>query len=380
MNVTAPSAPPSLFDPVQLGHIACANRIVMAPLTRTRAPGELPNALMAEYYGQRATAGLIIAEAMQVCPEGIGYMHTPGLYTPEQTAAWRQVTDAVHARGGRIVAQLWHVGRISHDLLQPGGQPPVSSSNKPAEGVKTRTPEGAKMASVPRPLRLDEIPLLIERYRKAARLAIEAGFDGVELHAANGYLIEQFLRDSINDRSDAYGGPIANRARLLVEVMQAMVDEIGGGRVGIRLSPITPANAAPQDSNAQALYEHVARQLAPMGLAFMEIVEGSTGGPRDLSDQGVQPFDYAALKQAFGGPVIMNNGYTRQMAIDAVATGWADAVSFGRPFISNPDLVRRLREDAPLQPVTGGTVYASDATGYTDYPTLDQARAAATAA
>jgi len=374
------TAPASLFDPVQFGDIACANRIVMAPLTRTRAPGELPNALMAEYYGQRATAGLIIAEAMQVCPEGIGYMHTPGLYTPEQAAAWRQATDAVHAQGGRIVAQVWHVGRISHDLLQPGGQPPVSSSNKPAEGVKTRTPEGAKMASVPRPLRLDEIPALIARYRTAARLAIDAGFDGVELHAANGYLIEQFLRDSINDRSDAYGGPIAHRARLLVEVMQAMVDEIGAGRVGIRLSPITPANAAPQDSDAQALYEHVARQLAPMGLAFMEIVEGSTGGPRDLSDQGVKPFDYAALKHAFGGKVIMNNGYSRQMAIDAVASGWADAVSFGRPFISNPDLVRRLREDAPLQAVTGGTVYASDAAGYTDYPTLDQARAAATAA
>jgi N-ethylmaleimide reductase len=233
------------------------------------------------------------------------------------------------------------------------------------------------MASVPRPLRLDEIPALISRYRQAARLAVEAGFDGVEIHGANGYLLEQFLRDSINDRSDAYGGPIENRARLLVEVMQAVVAEIGGGRSAIRLSPVTPANAAPQDSNAQALYEHVARQLAPLGMAFLEIVEGATGGPRDLSDQGVAPFDYAAFKHAFGGPVVMNNGYSRQMAIDAVASGWADAVSFGRPFIANPDLVRRLKEDAPLQPVTGGTVYASDATGYTDYPTLDQARALA---
>jgi N-ethylmaleimide reductase len=367
----------TLFDPVQLGALRLRNRVVMAPLTRTRALGEVPNALMATYYRQRASAGLIIGEATQVCPEGVGYLHTPGLYTAEQTAAWRQVTDAVHAEGGLIIAQLWHVGRISHHLLQPGHRPPVSSSATPTANVKVRTPEGARMADTPRPLTLDEIPGVVAAYAQAARNAVAAGFDGVQVHGANGYLLEQFLRDSINHRTDAYGGPLPNRARLLLEVMRAVAGAIGADRTALRLSPITPANDAPQDSDPQALYGHVAEQLAPLKLAFLEIVEGATGGPRDLTGQGVPAFDYAALKRAFGGPVVMNNGYTRAMAIEAVASGWADAVSFGRPFISNPDLVRRLREDRPLQPVTGGTVYLSDATGYTDYPTLDDAPAVA---
>jgi len=342
----------TLFDPLRLGDIQIANRIVMAPLTRTRAPGELANDLMRTYYQQRASAGLIVAEAMQVCESGRGYMDTPGLYTAEMAAAWRPVTDAVHAAGGRIVAQLWHVGRISHSSLQPGGDAPLSSGTV-AANVKTRTPTGAQPASVPRVLRLDEIPGIVAAYRHAAQLALDAGFDGVEVHGANGYLLEQHLRDSLNNRADAYGGSIANRARLLLEVMQAVVDQIGGGRTGIRLSPITPANDLGQDSDAQALY--------------------TTGGPRDLTAQGVKPFDYAAMRAAFGGPWIVNNGYTRQMALDAVASGAADAVAFGRPFISNPDLVRRLREDAPLQPVVQSTVYVSGATGYTDYPTLDSA-------
>ncbi len=371
---------PTLFDPIQLGDLSLATRVVMSPLTRTRAPGELANDLMREYYAQRANpatgAALIISEAIQVCPEGRGYIDTPGLYTPEQTAAWQPVTAAVHAAGGKIIAQLWHVGRISHNLLQPGGAAPVSSSNKVAEGVKTRTSEGAKLAAQPRPLRLDEVPGVIAAYRQAARNAITAGFDGVQVHGANGYLLEQFLRDSINDRADAYGGPIENRARLLLEVMRAVADEIGAGRTALRLSPITPANAAPQDSDAQALYTYVAAQLAPLKLAFLEVVEGATGGPRDLSEQGVKPFDYAAMRAAFGGPWMVNNGYTRQMALDVVASGGADAVAFGRPFISNPDLGLRLREDAPLAPINPGTVYLSNATGYTDYPTLAQARAA----
>ena len=366
----------TLFDPLRLGDIQLANRIVMAPLTRTRAPGELANDLMREYYQQRATAGLIVAEAMQVAESGRGYMDTPGLYTAEMATAWRPVTDAVHAAGGRIVAQLWHVGRISHSSLQPGGDAPLSSGAVVAN-VKTRTPTGAQPASVPRVLRLDEIPGIVAAYRHAARLALDAGFDGVEVHGANGYLLEQHLRDSLNNRADAYGGSIANRARLLLEVMQAVVDEIGGGRTGIRLSPITPANDLGQDSDAQALYTYVATQLAPMKLAFIHVVEGATGGPRDLTPQGVKPFDYAAMRAAFGGPWIVNNGYTRQMALDAVASGAADAVAFGRLFISNPDLVRRLREDAPLQPVVQSTVYVSGATGYTDYPTLDTAPASA---
>jgi N-ethylmaleimide reductase len=365
----------TLFDPLRLGDIALPNRVVMAPLTRTRAPGELANALMATYYQQRASAGLIVAEAMQVCESGRGYLHTPGLYTAEQAAAWRPVTEAVHGAGGRIVAQLWHVGRISHSSLQPGGDAPLSATTVAAK-VRTRTLEGPQPASAPRLLRLDEIPALVDAYRRAARLALEAGFDGVEVHGANGYLLEQHLRDSVNQRTDAYGGAIANRARLLLEVMQAVAQEVGGGRTGVRLSPITPANDLPQDSDAQALYTHVAGQLAPLGLAFIHVVEGSTGGPRDLSDQGVAPFDYAAMRAAFGGPWIVNNGYNRQLALDAVASGAADAVAFGRPFISNPDLVRRLREDAPLAPLVQGTVYASGAAGYTDYPSLDQTAAA----
>jgi N-ethylmaleimide reductase len=357
----------SLFDPIRFGDIALANRIVMAPLTRNRAPGQLPNDLMREYYTQRASAGLIVTEATQVCAQGQGYLDTPGLYTPAQVAGWRMITDAVHAAGGRIVVQLWHVGRISHVSLQAGGAAPVSSTARPAKG-KTFTTDGFVDCSTPRALRTDEIPGVIEAYRHAARCAVDAGFDGVEVHGANGYLLEQFLRDSINDRSDAYGGSVANRARLLVEVMRAVVAEIGGGRTGLRLSPITPVNDAAQDSEAQTLYEHVVRELAPLKLAFLHLIEGQTGGARDLSDKGVKPFDYAALRAIYGGPWLVNNGYSRQMAIDAVASGAADAVAFGKPFISNPDLVRRLRDDAPLSPLVQATLYGGGAAGYTDYP------------
>jgi N-ethylmaleimide reductase len=357
----------SIFDPIRFGDIALANRIVMAPLTRNRAPHQLPNDLMREYYTQRASAGLIVTEATQVCAQGQGYLDTPGLYTPEQVAGWRKITDAVHAAGGRIVVQLWHVGRISHVSLQPGGAAPVSSTARAAKG-KTFTADGFVDCSTPRALRTDEMPSVIEAYRHAARCAIDAGFDGVEVHGANGYLLEQFLRDSINDRSDAYGGSIANRARLLVEVMRAVVTEIGGGRTGLRLSPITPVNDAAQDSDAQALYEHVVRELAPLKLAFLHIIEGQTGGARDLSDKGVKPFDYAALRTSYGGPWLVNNGYSRQMAVDAVGSGAADAVAFGKPFISNPDLVRRLRDDTPLSPLVQATLYGGGAAGYTDYP------------
>ncbi|NDG40594.1 MAG: alkene reductase [Betaproteobacteria bacterium] len=357
----------SLFDPTRFGDIALANRIVMAPLTRNRAPGQLPNDLMREYYTQRASAGLIVTEATQVCAQGQGYLDTPGLYTPAQVAGWRMITDAVHAAGGRIVVQLWHVGRISHVSLQAGGAAPVSSTARPAKG-KTFTTDGFVDCSTPRALRTDEIPGVIEAYRHATRCAVDAGFDGVEVHGANGYLLEQFLRDSINDRNDAYGGSVANRARLLVEVMRAVAAEIGGGRTGLRLSPITPVNDAAQDSDAQTLYEHVVRELAPLKLAFLHLIEGQTGGARDLSDKGVKPFDYAALRAIYGGPWLVNNGYSRQMAIAALASGAADAVAFGKPFIGNPDLVHRLREDAPLSPLVQATLYGGGAAGYTDYP------------
>ena len=359
----------TLFDPIRLGDIDVATRIVMAPLTRNRASaGQVPNALMAQYYAQRANpatgAGLIVSEATQISPEGQGYLDTPGLFNSAQVAGWRRVTDAVHAEGGRIVVQLWHVGRISHVSLQPGGQAPVSSTATPAK-TKTFIAEGFADVSAPRALRTDEIAGVVQQYRVAAELAIEAGFDGVEVHAANGYLIEQFLRDSINDRTDAYGGSIENRARFLVEVMQAVTGAIGGGRTGLRLSPVTPANDAGLDSHTQQLFEHVGRQLAPLKLAFVHVVEGATGGPRDVA-----PFDYAALRAAFGAPWMVNNGYTRQMALDAVAGGTADLVAFGRPFISNPDLGRRLREDAPMNALRPALLYGGGAEGYTDYPAL----------
>ncbi|MFY9513248.1 MAG: alkene reductase [Rubrivivax sp.] len=363
----------SLFDPLQVGDIPLANRIVMAPLTRNRAVGQLPNELMLRYYRQRANpasgAGLIISEATQISPEGQGYLDTPGIHSPEQVAAWRRITDAVHAEGGRIVVQLWHVGRISHVSLQPGGVAPVSSTSRVANG-KTFVAEGFVPCSAPRALRTDEIPGVVEQYRLAARNAIAAGFDGVEVHAANGYLIDQFLRDSINDRSDAYGGSIANRARLFVEVMTAVAQEIGGGRTGVRLSPVTPVNDAGQDSDPQALFEYALRQIAPLGLAFIHVIEGQTGGARDVA-----PFNYAAQRRLFAGAWMVNNGYSRTMAVDAVAEGDADLVAFGKAFIANPDLGRRLRDDAAWNTLKPQLLYGGGAEGYTDYPTLDVAAA-----
>lgn len=360
---------PTLFDPIRIGDIELANRVVMAPLTRNRATGQLPNDLTVAYYAQRANPmtgfGLIITEATQIMPEGQGYLDTPGIHSPEQVAAWRKVTTSVHAQGGRIVVQLWHVGRISHTSLLPGGQAPVSSTNRVAKG-KTYTAKGFEDVSPPRALRTDEIPGIVQAYRHAARCAIDAGFDGVEVHAANGYLIEQFLRDSINDRTDEYGGSIANRARLLVEVVKAVTDEIGGGRTGIRLSPVTPVNDAGQDSDPQALFNHVVEQIAPMHLAYIHVIEGQTGGDREVA-----PFDYQALRQRFPGAWMVNNGYDRQMALDAVANGKGELVAFGKPAIANPDLTRRLHQNAPLNQPDQKTMYGGGAHGYTDYPTLD---------
>jgi N-ethylmaleimide reductase len=360
----------TLFDPLQFGDIYVANRIAMAPLTRNRAAaGQVPTPLMASYYAQRASAGLIIAEATQVSPDGQGYLDTPGIHSPAQVEGWRAVTDAVHAKGGRIVLQLWHVGRISHVSLQPGGQQPVSSTARRAN-TKTFTAKGFEDVSEPRALRLDELPRIVEAYRQGARNAIDAGFDGVEAHGANGYLLEQFLRNSINDRTDAYGGPKENRARLLLEVMRAIVGEVGAGRTGIRLSPVTPANDAGQDSDAQGLYNYVVDQLAPLKLAFIHVIEGATGGPRDVA-----PFDFAQLRSRFKagntqGAWIVNNGYTRAMAMRTVEGGAADMVAFGKLFISNPDLVARLRNESPLAALNQATLYGGGAAGYTDYPAL----------
>jgi N-ethylmaleimide reductase len=358
----------TLFDPVQVGDIALANRIVMAPLTRNRAPGNKPGPLTVEYYRQRATAGLIVSEASQISPMGQGYLDTPGIYNAEQVVAWRQVTDAVHAEGGRIVIQLWHVGRISHTSLLPGGVAPVSSTSRASAGMSF-TSQGFMPCSPPRALRDDELPGIVADYVHAAKCAMDAGFDGVEVHSANTYLLEQFLRDSINDRAGPYGGSIANRARLLVEVMQAVTRTVGAGRVGIRLSPMTTfMNTCARDSDPAALYGYVVDQLSPLGLAYVHVIEGETGGPRVPSDAA--PFDYAALRARFPGPWMINNGYSRADAVDAVAAGRADLVAFGRSFICNPDLVRRLREDAPLNALDARTLYGGGAKGYTDYPFL----------
>jgi len=359
----------TLFDPLQIGDIALANRVVMAPLTRDRAAaGRVPTALNATYYEQRADpvtgAGLIISEGTQVGPLGQGYLDTPGIYSPEQVAGWKLVTDAVHRKGGKIVAQIWHVGRISHTSLLPAGEAPVSSTAKIAD-AKTFTPTGFDPVSAPRALTTAEVPAVIAQFRQAARNAVDAGFDGIEVHGANGYLVEQFLRDSVNDRTDQYGGSIENRARFLIELMTAVCAEIGPGRVGLRLSPVTPANDIGQDSNPTALFTHVVKELSKLRFAFIHIVEGSTGGARDFA-----PFDYDALRKLWSGAWIVNNGYTRDMALQAVASGRADAVAFGKFFISNPDLTRRLREDRELAPLNPQTMYGGGAEGYTDYPAL----------
>jgi N-ethylmaleimide reductase len=358
----------TLFDPLRVGDLHLPHRVVMAPLTRNRAVGTLPNALMAEYYAQRADpqrgAALIITEASQIAPGAQGYLDTPGIHSAEQVAAWRQVTDAVHARGGLIAIQLWHVGRISHVSLLPAGQAPVSASAVPAH-AKTFTRDGFVPCSPPRALTLDEIPGVVAQYGRAAALAREAGFDAVEIHGANGYLIDQFLRDSTNRRDDAYGGPIEHRARFLLEVVDAVTAAIGPGRTGLRLSPVSPVNDAALDSDPQALYAHLMAQLAPKHLAWIHVVEGQTGGARDAA-----PFDYAAMRAPFAGAWMVNNGYTRAMALTAVSAGAADLVAFGRDFIANPDLTQRLRADAPLNAADRKTFYGGGAAGYTDYPAL----------
>lgn len=360
----------TLFEPLHFGDIAASNRIVMASLTRSRAGEDnVPTPLMATYYAQRATAGLIISEAAQISPEGQGHLDTPGIYSDEQIAGWQQVTRAVHAAGGKIVLQLCHAGRISHVSLLPNGQAPVSSTSTRAH-TKTFTTDGFVDVSTPRALELEEMPRLLNDYRQAARRAMEAGFDGVEVHSADGCLLEQFLRDSINDRTDSFGGSKENRVRLMLEVMHTVAAQIGAGRTGIRLSPVTPASDAGQDSDAQGLYDHVVEQLAPLKLAFIHVVEAAAGGPRDVA-----PFDHAALRSRFkqnnaAGAWIVSNGDTRDLAMEAVASGHADMVAFGEAFVGNPDLVRRLRDNAPLNPLDAATLYGGGAEGYTDYPAL----------
>jgi N-ethylmaleimide reductase len=365
---------PSLFEPVQAGDLRLANRIAMAPLTRNRAPDAIPTPLMATYYTQRASAGLLITEATAISPQGQGYADVPGLYGTEQLDGWKRVTHAVHAEGGKIVVQLWHVGRVSHTDLQPGNAAPVAPSAIRAHTKTVLIKNGVPTftdTSMPRALDLDELPGIVQDFRHAARNAIACGFDGVEIHGANGYLLDQFLKTGTNQRTDDYGGCIKNRARLTLEGVRAILDDIGGGRTGIRLSPVTPANDI-VDDNPQQLFDYLLAQLAPLGLAYVHIIEGATGGPRELSDR---PFDYAGLKDVYRkaggkGAWMVNNGYDRALAQAAVATGAADIVAFGRPFIANPDLVARLEKNAPLNQPDQTTFYGGGAAGYTDYPTL----------
>ena len=355
----------ALFEPSQLGHLTLANRIVMAPLTRNRAgAGLVPTDLTATYYAQRASAGLIITEATQISAQAQGYQDTPGLYTQEQIAGWRNVTNAVHAEGGRIFVQLWHVGRVSHVDLQPDGAAPVAPSAIRAQ-TKTFVNNGFADVSEPRALELEELPGIVNDFRQAAANAIAAGFDGVEIHGANGYLLDQFIKDNANLRTDAYGGSIENRARLLLEVTAAVTREIGAHRTGVRISPVSPANGV-SSSDPQPQFDYIAEQLSELGIAFIHVVEGATGGPRDVA-----PFDYDALRQRFKQTYLANNGYDLELATARINANEADLIAFGRPFISNPDLIERLKTGAPLAPLNQATLYGGGAKGYTDYPTLN---------
>lgn len=361
------SSSSALFQPGRIGEIEIANRVVMAPLTRCRADedaGDLPGSDMnVEYYRQRSNAGLIISEGTQVSPAGKGYMATPGIYSDAQVEGWKRITDAVHAAGSKILAQIWHVGRVSHPDLTGGVQPIAPSAVQPELVAYTRN--GKVGVPQPRALAIDEIPAIVEEYRRGAANAMRAGFDGVEIHGANGYLIDQFLRDGANQRSDRYGGSVENRCRFALEVVDAVAAEVGPGRVGIRLSPVSPANGL-GDSNPQPVFEYLVTELDKRGIAFIHFVEGATGGPRAL-----EGFDFAKARQQFRGAYIANNGYDRQMAIDAIETGKADAVAFGRLFIANPDLVTRLRQGAALNQPDPKTFYKPGPEGYIDYPAME---------
>ena len=354
----------SLFSSLKVGAITVPNRVLMAPLTRCRAEGaNVPTDLMAEYYGQRAGAGLIIAEATTVSPRGHGYPNTPGIYTAEQVAGWKKVTAAVHAKGGRIFLQLWHVGRISHPAYQPNGELPVApSAIKPKGQLWT----GTEMADyvTPRALATDEIPGIVAEYVKGARLAKEAGFDGVEIHNANGYLLDQFLRSGTNTRTDGYGGSVANRARLTLEVASAVISVWGADRVGIRLSPGGVFNDM-ADANPRETFGYVLRELSKLELAYAHVTRVTAQDIAHGAKEGVGPKE---LRAEFKGVLITAGGFDRVQAEQAIAEGWADAVAYGVPFLANPDLPRRLKENLALNTPDESTFYASGAKGYTDYP------------
>ncbi|MFL5540559.1 MAG: alkene reductase [Longimicrobiaceae bacterium] len=354
-----------LFTPFQLGPYELHNRLVMAPMTRSRAgEGNAVTELTVEYYAQRASAGLIVTEGTQVSPQGVGYTHTPGIHTDAQAEAWRRVTDAVHGLGGRIFAQLWHVGRVSHPSFH-GGERPVAPSALGFEG-QVLTYEGFQPYVTPRALETEEIAGVVAQFAAAAQRAYDAGFDGVELHGANGYLIDQFLRDGSNRRTDRYGGSVENRARFLLEVTAAVVDVWGGDRVGVRVSPRNPNNGM-SDTDPEATFTHAARALGGFGLAYLHVLE-PVAGPMAQPGPRVTP----ALRRAFDGALIANGGYTAETGNAAIASGEADLVAYGAAFLANPDLPNRFRQGAPLNAPDRATFYGGGAEGYTDYPTLEE--------
>lgn len=360
-----------LFTPYRLGALELPNRLVMAPLTRGRAnPDGTPNALMAEYYRQRATAGLLITEATPVSAQGVGWVNAPKIYEEKHAEGWKQVTQAVHEEGGRIFLQLWHMGRASHPDFH-NGELPVAPSAIAAQG-ESHAPGGKKPYVTPRALRTEEIPGVIADYARAVRLAREAGFDGVEVHGANGYLIDQFLRDGSNQRTDEYGGSVANRVRFLLEVTAAVVSAWSADHVGVRLSPTNPYNDM-RDSDPVATFTHAAKTLNRFGLAYLHVLEGRDGHWSAVPGEKVTPH----IRRVFKGPIIANAGYDADSAAQTIAAHEADLVAFGVPFIANPDLVYRFQTGAELNPPDMASFYGGNAKGYTDYPVLEKTAVAA---
>jgi N-ethylmaleimide reductase len=352
-----------LFEPIKIGRLTLPNRVVMAPMTRNRAgAGNAPTALNTLYYRQRASAGLIITEGAQVAPQGVGYPNTPGIHTAEQVKGWRAITDAVHRAGGRIFLQLWHVGRTSHPVMQPNGDLPVSSSAIAPDG-EVYTHEGMKPYVAPRALGTAEVKKVVEEFRHGARCSLEAGFDGVEIHGANGYLVEQFLVNGTNKRTDIYGGSVENRCRFLAEVTQAAADVWGADRVGVRLSP-NGVFGSSDDTDRRAVFHHAAKVLDGFGLAYLHLIDFFPDDPEPAGGY-ILPREMRAF---FHGPIMTNSGYTGERAEATLQCGDADLISFGAPFIANPDLPERLRHRRPLNSPDPDSFYGGDAKGYTDYP------------
>ncbi len=370
--MTNPISVPYLLSPYKMGNLSLKNRIVMPPMTRGRAGEErIPNALMAEYYAQRADAGLIIAEGTAPSKQGNGWVHAPGIYNAAQTEAWKQVTNAVHEKGGTFFLQLWHTGRASHSSFQEGGQLPVAPSAIKIEGAESHTPSGKQPYEVPRALDLEEIPGVVEDYRKAAENAKAAGFDGVEIHAANGYLIAEFLQSKTNKRTDKYGGSLENRYRFLKEIVEAVMTVWPANRIGVRISP----NGAFNDMGSpdyRETYLYVAQQLNAYGLAYLHVMDGLAFGFHELGE----PMTLAEFRAVFDSTIIGNCGYDRETAEKAIAAGDADLIAIGRPYISTPDLVSRFANNQPLNPdAPMETWYSPGPVGYTDYPTYEKAQA-----